>query len=91
MDIDIEVKAKEVNNGIKSLADRLDIDEEILLRFILNTPTKNIELLQSHIIDKDKIREFILNWEYVPDVLDKKIIEVLKDATIHRKRNNKRV
>ena len=79
---DIEIKAKEVRYGIKSLSKQLDIDYEILLHFILNTPTKNIDLLQSHIKDRDSIREFILNWVYVEDVLDSKIIEVLKDASI---------
>ena len=82
MNEDIERKAKEVSNGIKSLARQLDLDEGVLLHFILNTPTRNIDLLKSHIKDKDKIREFILNWEYVEDVLDKKIIGVLEDATI---------
>ena len=75
---DIEIKAKEVSNGIKDLADRLDIDEGVLLHFILNTPTKNIDLLQSHLKDKESIREFILGWEYVEDVLDREIKDILE-------------
>jgi hypothetical protein len=75
---DIEGKARFVKSGIKSLARQLDIDEGVLLHFILNTPTKNIDLLQSHIKDKDSIREFILGWEYVEDVMDSKIKEVLE-------------
>jgi hypothetical protein len=76
--ITIEGKAGFVKSGIKDLADRLEIDEEILLRFILNTPTKNIDLLQSHIKDKDSIKSFILNWEYKEDVLDKEIMRLLE-------------
>ena len=78
MNEDIEVKARFVKSGIKDLARQLDIDEEILLRFILNTPTGNIDLLQSHLKDRESIKSFILGWEYKEDVLDSKIIEVLR-------------
>jgi hypothetical protein len=78
MNEDLESRAKEVSSGIKDLAERLDIDEGVLLHFILNTPEANIKLLQSSIKDKDKVREFILNWVYVEDVLDREIKDILE-------------
>jgi len=75
---DIEVKAKEVNNGIKSLARKLDLDEGVLLHFILNTPEANIKLLQSRLKSKESIKSFILGWEYVEDVLDSEILRLLE-------------
>ena len=75
---DIDEMARFVKSGIKDLSKQLDIDEGVLLHFILNTPTGNIDLLHSKLKDRESIKSFILNWEYVENVMDREIKEILR-------------